>query len=78
MNPDISDLLVDLLSFAGNHAPINAESNEDRVLQLLDWVDGLTETPWGEGEETHVSFSDAKSASASIREILQASAEQGN
>ena len=64
----------DLLIFAGPHAPITAEGNEERIEQLLVWIEGLEETPWEEGEEPPVSMEQAKELVSDIR-MLQAEAE---
>lgn len=67
MNLFIQQLLPDLLTFAGNHAPIDAATNEERVEQLLAWIEGLAETPWEDGAEPHVGIEQAKRIAAVIR-----------
>jgi hypothetical protein len=78
MNLLIAQALPELLVFAGNYAPVDAADNDSRILQLLDWIDGLTESPWPDGAEPHVGLADAKRLSAIARFGLSRTAEQGN
>lgn len=65
--------MSDLLTFAGPHAAITAETNEERVEQLLAWIEGLEESPWEEGQEPRVGLEQAKELVSDIR-MLQAEA----
>jgi len=49
-----------LLCFAGDFAPVSAETNEERLEQLFSWVESLEESPWPAGEEPFVSLQNAK------------------
>lgn len=70
---EICLLLPELLAFAGDRAPITAESNEERLEQLLTWVESLSESPYTEEDAPHVSFREAQQLALAIR-ALQASA----
>jgi len=63
--------IPDLLVFAGNHATITAESNEDRIEELLSWIESLEESPWEDGIEPHVSMQQAKDLVRQIRYMAQ-------
>lgn len=76
MNLFIQQLLPDLLTFAGNLAPIDAATNEERVEQLFAWIEGLTESPWEDGVEPHVGIQDAKRMVQQIRYVQQKQAER--
>lgn len=63
-------LLPELLAFAGDRAPITAESNEERLEQLLTWMESLTESPYTPEEEPRVSFREAQELAGQVREAL--------
>lgn len=62
-------LLPELLAFAGDRAPITAESNEERLEQLLTWMESLTESPYTPEEEPRVSFREAQQLTLAIRAL---------
>jgi len=72
MNDFIASKIPELLVFAGNHATITAESNEDRIEELLSWVESLEESPWEDGIEPHVGMQQAKDLVRQIRYMEQA------
>jgi len=75
MNDFIASKIPDLLVFAGNHATITAESNEERIEELLSWVESLEESPWEDGIEPHVGMRQAKDIVRQIRYMEQKIAE---
>jgi hypothetical protein len=66
---EIQLLLPELLAYAGNIAPITAETNEERLEQLLSWMESLDECAYPAGEEPHVAFQDAQRLTLAIRAI---------
>lgn len=66
---EIDLLLPELLVFAGDLAPITAETNEERLEQLLTWMESLTESPYAPGDEPYVRFFDAQQLVLAIRAV---------
>lgn len=70
---EIQLLLPDLLEYAGNVVPITAETNEERLEQLLSWIESLDECAHPAGEAPRISFLEAKQLAASIRVMMSQS-----
>jgi len=70
MNYVVQELIQKILVFSGNFPSITAEDNRERISQLLDWVDNLTEDPWPEGESPYVGMLEAKQISNEIKILL--------
>lgn len=70
MNFIVNELIEKLLVFAGNFPSFTSEDNSERIRQLLDWVDNLSEDPWPEGESPYVGFFEAKQISTEIKLML--------
>lgn len=71
MNFFIGELIQKILVFAGDFPSITAETNEERVEQLLRWVENLQEDPWPEGEGPFITFEEAKKITFDIRNFKQ-------
>lgn len=67
MKYDVNEMLEKLVDFAGDFAEVTAESNDDRLEQILQWMESLEESPWPDGDGPSTSFLEAKQFAAMIR-----------